>query len=485
MNKFDNIKSPNSFTLENNNNNSKDGLINLIKYNNNENTNRNIFKKLNQINEIKEIKEEENFDYDNNNNNFNDKNNKKIEKNSLEKINIEENLNQNKRILKKIPKVFDSFSDNSENEGSFVKKFDNLIISPKNKFKKIFDFLLILICFRNICMHPVRIIQINVGTLNFFEIFCDIIYILDFLSGFFLGFFDDNKFYLRNLKKNSLNYLFSFYFFIDFLCAIPFNTYFDIYENKSKNKIFEFKDLLYYNFTNSHENEDSEILFKPRILLIFRLLNLLKIFKILNFKNILFIYNFNLKKKDIDRNNKKINIEIFTYSKLYKYLKIFIYHIMISHIFSCLFIFIGTLKYPNWIISAKLKDLNFINLYITSFYFFNLNVFTIGLVDITPKNIYERIFSIIIMIFGVIFYSYILANLIELFRERNDNRLLKIDNHKEISNEIQTLTKENNEYNTNYNHDKTKSKSIKIQIKNRLIIEEKKKKRNIFPQKLT
>ena len=106
------------------------------------------------------------------------------------------------------------------------------------------------------------------------------------------------------------------------------------------------------------------------------------------------------------------NFDSFIYSKFYKILKIYFTYIMISHTFTCLFIFLGTISYPNWIFAAKLQDANFVTLYFSSFYYFNLNIFTIGIAEILPKNIYERIYSIILMIMGVMIYSFILTNLI-------------------------------------------------------------------------
>ena len=56
-------------------------------------------------------------------------------------------------------------------------------------------------------------------------------------------------------------------------------------------------------------------------------------------------------------------------------------------------------------------DYDDLELYIVSFYFTVTTIVTVGYGDITPKNAQERLFCVILMLIGVISFSFITSTL--------------------------------------------------------------------------
>ena len=70
------------------------------------------------------------------------------------------------------------------------------------------------------------------------------------------------------------------------------------------------------------------------------------------------------------------------------------------------------LEYPNWIYQNGFELNNqYLDIYITSFYYICATVFTIGYGDIVSVNIYERFFNLILLVVGIMIYSYAVSAL--------------------------------------------------------------------------
>jgi hypothetical protein len=65
----------------------------------------------------------------------------------------------------------------------------------------------------------------------------------------------------------------------------------------------------------------------------------------------------------------------------------------------------------NWITVGGYMDYTDDELYIVSFYFTVTTIVTVGYGDITPKNGMERLFCVILMLIGVISFSFITSTL--------------------------------------------------------------------------
>ena len=64
------------------------------------------------------------------------------------------------------------------------------------------------------------------------------------------------------------------------------------------------------------------------------------------------------------------------------------------------------LEHESWVIKANLDGLDNADLYIAAMYYSVTTITTVGYGDISGKNTYERILSVITMILGVIAFSY-------------------------------------------------------------------------------
>lgn len=83
--------------------------------------------------------------------------------------------------------------------------------------------------------------------------------------------------------------------------------------------------------------------------------------------------------------------------------------IVLIHVISCLWIFIARfddLTKNNWIYAKELLDTPDFELYITSFYFSVTTIVTVGYGDITAVSVGEKIVCVLLMITGVVAFSF-------------------------------------------------------------------------------
>lgn len=83
--------------------------------------------------------------------------------------------------------------------------------------------------------------------------------------------------------------------------------------------------------------------------------------------------------------------------------------ILLQHVVACLWIFIAYFNWnnrKNWIFAYDFVDLEDWELYIMSFYFTVTTIMTVGYGDITPKSVPEWILCIILMLVGVVSFSF-------------------------------------------------------------------------------
>ena len=152
------------------------------------------------------------------------------------------------RVLKRKNLVYDSLIDDGEDEDNKALLEGKYYISPNSIFKHILDFLLFLCVFYDNFIHSFLFAFTNkqVFAISKIELILnlilEIIYILDFISGFFLAYYQD-----ENLITNInllIHHYYKSYLINDFLQAIPFETIF----------IFKFrnKSLYYISYNNPY-----------------------------------------------------------------------------------------------------------------------------------------------------------------------------------------------------------------------------------------
>jgi len=297
------------------------------------------------------------------------------------------------RILTRKGYVYDSF-DEEENLDE-IEIYNNL--NPDSFIIKFIDFLVFISVFYNLLYLPIFLAYNNIychtGNYfiyeNFIENFIDIIFIIDIVISFFVSFYNFEEILINDFKSIVKNYLHT-WFFIDLISAIPIKTLLTIFNKKCYNKGFLINPLYNHNFY---------------YLLI--LIRLIKTFQVIS-KNKFYQY-LEVKLSKFDIFNK--------YLRLFISLIIFLFSI---HLVSCIYIFIGKNDYPNWIINFNHQNKNFIELYIISIYYTLETVTTVGYGDLFCTNIKEKIFGLIMEIFGIVAYSWALTAMINYIRSFTD-----------------------------------------------------------------
>ena len=120
------------------------------------------------------------------------------------------------RELIKLNQVYDSMSDEeveSEEETQFV-------IFPKSPFKYMWDLLIFFLALYSIVTSPLAIAFDFEDKL---ALFIDILFFIDLILNFWMGYYDDEENLIISPKKIILNYIFG-WFWIDLISCIPFNT---------------------------------------------------------------------------------------------------------------------------------------------------------------------------------------------------------------------------------------------------------------------
>ena len=315
------------------------------------------------------------------------------------------------RMLFKRPPVYDSLLSNEE---EYNNQYDHgiIYIRPNSLFKKIFDICLIFLFLYDVFINSWLNAYHN-GELNYkydFEIILnfiiEIFYIIDFLTGFFIAYYNNDEVLITKLDLIIINYL-ETWCFLDFIMCIPFDSILYFY---SKNKI--------HKYSVSLNNEGN-------IYYILTFIRKLKFIKLLS----------------MDGNNYFLSylneFEFFIfYGNIYLYILIFI---MLLHNISCIYIIIGKYTFPNWIIQLGLNNDEFIKIYICSLYYIISTVTTVGYGDISTYTCNERLFGIILLIVGIMGYSLTLTNVSSYINKMN-SKTEEFENKMKILKDI----KENN-----------------------------------------
>ena len=292
---------------------------------------------------------------------------KKI-KNSTKSVKYNYNPKERARFLSRKRLVYDSFDDETDKDD----ENDSTTLLPSNYFIFFLDLLLFFSSIFCLFYIPLRMAkskcfcnQENISN-QIILYFVDILYIIDFIIGFFRAYYN---FQFKIIKKSTriiLHYM-KTDCIIDFLEAIPIFTYTNFLCGKKKNIIHCFT----YEMSNS--------------LIFLKLLTNIKIFKIFKVRN---------KKKNITLNNLfNIFVENYSIEKFIDNFFDFSFCFLAFHFFVCLNIFLSKETYPNWLLSNNSQDLAFIHNYILSCYSLIETLTTVGYGDVVCQSNIERIFQ--------------------------------------------------------------------------------------------
>ena len=323
---------------------------------------------------------------------------KRIEKvQTLKLINKYRNLNR-------IKNLYDSNDDDESDE----EKEDEYIINPETKIIRIFDFLMIVLFLYHFnystislckerCFCPMnKRITFSDVLLFIYDIFC----ILDLIISFFRAYYN---FEYKLIKSNHLiliNFL-KYDFTFDLLSAIPIFTI-SKYICLEGNYIQCFK----------YEMQGNLIFLK-----LCSVLKALKINKIINHK----------KNQAMEKFFELIS-ESYSIEKAVTILIHALIYIGVLHCIVCIHIFLGSNSYSNWLILTDAQNEPFQNIYIKSLYFMITTLTTIGYGDIVCQSMIERVFQIIILVIGSIFYPYVISTIGNIIK-KDSNAKIKHDNN--------------------------------------------------------
>ena len=109
--------------------------------------------------------------------------------------------------------------------------------------------------------------------------------------------------------------------------------------------------------------------------------------------------------------------------KYYNQINLFLnicFILLIFHLTSCIYIFIGRNSYPNWIMVTDLDTKSFHHIYICGIYILITALTTVGYGDITCYSFKERIFQLILLVIGIVAYSWIVSNFSNYIQKINE-----------------------------------------------------------------
>ena len=284
-----------------------------------------------------------------------------------------------RRMMRMNKLVYDSLSDEESDESLD----ENEYISPNSQFKYYFDLSIFIFSFYTFCVNPIFLCFYPKPKFPFFfwynciNILIDLVYISDLILGFFTAYYDIEERYIKKLSEIAIYYL-SNWFTIDLLSAIPFTTIYTLHSIKNRNN---------YSYSGDYKLYE-----------LFEIFRLLKIYKSINNNE---FFHYLLKSL-----NKVNNFE--KYFILGFYSLIVILH---GHLFACINIFLSNLDYPNWVTVQNLNNSPKTDIYIASFYYIFSTVTTVGYGDIVSINIYERFNNLILLVVGIMIYSYCVSSL--------------------------------------------------------------------------
>ena len=276
-----------------------------------------------------------------------------------------------------------SYARRESSELTNFEEGDSYLFSPNSTYIKVWSLLIMHLLIYTAVVVPYRIsfVYKNEDEWLIADTIIDIIFFIDIFVTFNSAYFDHQMKLIHSRKTISLNYLKS-WFILDLVSCIPFQFFFD--SSQQFNKLVRISRV-------------------PRIMRIMRLFKILKFFRTLN--SLEFIQNC---------------LEFLNISKgVLRLFKFFFTVVLVVHINGCIWHFIGTSDDTNsdsWLLKPEVARMSENEIYLASIYFVMQTIATIGFGDIVPVTMTERIYTLLLLLIGVGFYSYIVGNLSNIFK---------------------------------------------------------------------
>jgi len=297
------------------------------------------------------------------------------------------------RYITKRDHVEDSLSDEEEFEILNNSYDGGYLIEYDSSFRKFWDFIITLITLYTLIIAPFRLAfdDLDFVVVDYLEITMDGIFIMDIALQFFIPNYNIEEDLIKNKSLIAKNYL-SGWFCLDLIASIPGSIISNLLEPDT-------------NMMNSVTSNSS-------ISKINKVTRITKFYKILKFTKLSKIIKISTENSNHNHHSHIPSLEDLNISSSIKrMINFFLVFVLVSHIITCIWIFIGDSTYPNWICHHKIIDGTTGDLYISSLYFHWTTIFTIGYGDIISTNSYERLYNCILMFVGVLIYSFAVSSL--------------------------------------------------------------------------
>ena len=321
------------------------------------------------------------------------------------------------RVLIHKKLVYDSLDDEELVEDVIT---DNFYFEPNSIIVILVDTMVLILTFWSMLYKPLYIVLNNcdiqntitsVSFNNISNLFIDILFICDLIINFFKSYYNFDEQLITKSYRIFLHYCKKF-FIVDLISAIPFYT---IIKFIALNRYLKHGITVTCSEYYNHQINDT-----------FQILEVLKLIKIL---------------KCISRNNIVTNyilneLNYFTFFENWSSLifNLFLF-LLLLHLTACIHIFISCTAFPNWIILNNLHYSSFSTIYLSSIYFLVTTVTSVGYGDIIGKSFTEYCFQIVLLLVGIIAYSWLISSISEYVKENNKQNEI-FDKKISILNEI-------------------------------------------------
>ena len=300
--------------------------------------------------------------------------------------------------------VYDSLDDE---EFEDVEDINSVYLHPNSNFVIIFDSLLFISGTISFVMAPLYLAKTNdfcrsknLSLFFILNVIIELLNILDVFLGFFRGYYNWEEQLIHRNKIIIKKYLTGWFLF-DLIAAVPIYTMSKFQEPYCND----------YELSSTYYNV---ILDKIHYLLLCN--RLLKVFKIFSFNQAWKIISNKL--------NDNSTMIIYTFFILFS-----------LNYAGCLYIFIARNCYPNWILNTSLETSSFYDIYICSIYILIMAITTVGYGDITCYSFHERIFQLILLVVGIMAYSWVVSSFSNYVKKINE-RTADYEKKKSILDEI-------------------------------------------------
>ena len=277
-----------------------------------------------------------------------------------------------KRNLRKTDKIHKNEHIKNDSTKSFPSYY---LISKESIFMRFWGLWITIISLYSVIMSSLNLAFYEINEItDIMDICFDYFFLIDLIINFFVPFLNLEDELIFSHKLIALNYI-KGWFIIDLISSIPSGTIIYLLRH------------IYYKGKNKY------------IYIFLRITRLLKFIEMYLERIGLFISLDYIDKLNLSSSKKRIFSFSFTF-------------IISTHILSCIWILIAKNNPENnWILFFFEEYRNNYTIYIASLYFIWTTLFTVGYGDIYPVNNIERIFSILLMMFGILIYSYTVSSL--------------------------------------------------------------------------